>query len=808
MGKNLTGQLGNGTTTGSTLPVAVLNLANVTVIGAGGFHSLAVESDGSVWAWGNDSFGQVGNGTATALGNTGIFTPTQVLSGTQPLTGVINVVGGGFEGEAQHSLALKSNGTVWGWGSDSSGQLGDGSGVQQNSAVPVQGLSNVVALAAGGQHSLVLKNDGTVWAFGLNANGQLGIGNTTNQLTPVQITALSGIVAIAAGNNHSLAVKNDGTVWAWGDNSSGQLGDGTTTQTCGTAACSLVPVQVSGVSTALLTPSAVAAGSLFSLVVKSDGTVWAWGDNTKSELGNGSTGGTNSVPVQVSNLSGVTAISAEGAGSHALALKSDGTVWGWGSDVFGQLGDGTNFTSRNSPVQMQGLATRVASIAAGGSHSVVLEAINPQVTADPSGQVENLDTTGSINTTGAFFQSLGTNGRTCATCHIASQGWSISASQATAVFNATQGLDPLFAPVDGTNSPTMDMSTLAARQKATTLLVQKGDFRIGIGMPASAEFSLTGINDPYNFATAQQLSLFRRPLASTNLAFQSSVMWDGRETVQPLTTTNTSGQNLAALTFDLAHQSVDATTGHAQASVPPTTGQQNDIVNFELGLITAQGQDNLAGSLTGVGATGGSQALSTQAFAIGENQFGSTGFTSLVFTLFGPWETLTGTDAVSLARESIGRGEVLFNTRQFQITGVNGLNDVLNQPAITGTCSTCHNAPNLGNNSLDGEFDTGISIETTTSGVNPDFPSYTFTRTGTGETVTLEDPGEGLITGKWADIGKFKVPLLRGLAARAPYFHNGTGFQLGDVVHSYDVRFNIGLSIQDKTDLINFLNSL
>jgi alpha-tubulin suppressor-like RCC1 family protein len=790
VGKNVTGQIGDGTTVNRSVPVPVINLANVTVMGGGAFHSLAVESDGSVWAWGNNTFGQVGNGSNSGPGNTGVFTPTQVLG----VSGAINVAGGGIQSGQQHSLALKSDGTVWGWGSNGSGQLGNGTTTSATRAGKTLVLTDTVAIAAGGQHSLALKNDGTVWAFGSNSSGQLGIGNLTNQSTPVQVTALSGIIAIAAGGNHSLAVKNDGTVWAWGNNVDGQLGNGTTSQ-------QTTPVQVSGLTGATL----VAAGNVHSVALKSDGTVWAWGDNSSAELGTGTTGGTSTSPVQVTGLASVTAISSQANGKHTLALKSDGSVWGWGANVFGQLGDGTT-TTRSAPVQMTGLSGRAASLSAGGSHSLILEAVNPQSTADSSGQVETFSSTGSINPTGAFFQSLGTNSRTCATCHIQTAGWSITPQQAVAVMNATQGLDPLFTTNDGTDSPNADVSTFQARQAASHMLLSKGIFRIGIPTPANAEFTLTAINDPYNFATASQLSLFRRPLPATNLGFQSEVMWDGRETIQPMTTTNTIQQNLANLTFDLSHQSVDATTGHAAASISPSVGQQNDMVSFELAFATAQGTDSVAGSLTALGATGGSQALSTQPFTIAVNDFASAGFNPVVFTLFTPWANLTGTDTVSLQRESIARGENIFNTRQFTITGVNGLNDVLNQSSITGTCSTCHDSPNLGNRSAPGPLNSGVAQEMV--GVDLDFPTYTFTNNATGETMTTTDPGLGLITGKWADLSKFKVPTLRGLSSRAPYFHSGVGTTFLDVIHQYNARFNIGFSTQDENDLANFLGAL
>jgi len=311
-------------------------------ISSGDNHSLLLKADGTVWSWGNNAYGQLGDGTTTAR-----TTPMQVSG----LSGVVSVGAG-----STHSLAVKSDGTVWSWGDNGSGRLGDGTTTTRTAPVQVSGLSGVVSVGAGGSHSLAVKSDGTVWAWGDNAYGQLGDGTTTTRTTPVQVSGLSGVVSVGAGSSHSLAVKADGTVWAWGNNS-GRLGDGTTTNRA-------APVQVSGLSGVV----SVGAGGSHSLAVKSDGTVWAWGNNGSGRLGDGTTT-TRTTPVQVSGLSGVVSV---GAGStHSLAVKSDGTVCSWGNNGYDQLGDGA-LTSWTTPVQVSGLSG-VVSVGAGTSHSLAVK---------------------------------------------------------------------------------------------------------------------------------------------------------------------------------------------------------------------------------------------------------------------------------------------------------------------------------------------------------------------------------------------------------------------------------------------------
>ena len=438
--------------------------------------------------------------------------------------------------------------------------------------------------------------------------------------------------------------------------------------------------------------------------------------------------------------------------------------------------------------------------------------------ANPAGVAATFTTAGKVDLTGPFFQSLGTNGRACVSCHQPSAGWTVTPQNIQARFDATDGTDPIFRTNDGSNSPAADVSTVAARRSAYSMLLSKGLIRVGIGIPEHAEFDLVAVDDPYGHASASDLSLFRRPLPSTNLKFLSTVMWDGRETFLDPASSNcilSSTKCFATIHFDLSDQANSATTGHAQAAQPLTAAQREAIFAFETTLYTAQVFDNEAGELTARHALGGPQYLSQQDFYFGINDVVSgdyrTGalFNPTVFKLYAAWDTLDrGGDEASLAeaRRAVARGETLFNSKPIRITGVKGLNDDLNVPVLQGTCTTCHDTPNAGDHSIPAPLDIGL---TDASRRTPDLPLYTLRHNAPPfETVQTTDPGRALITGKWKDIGRFKGPILRALATRAPYFHNGSANDLDAVVDFYNQRFGIGLTHDEKDDLVAFLLTL
>jgi cytochrome c peroxidase len=467
-----------------------------------------------------------------------------------------------------------------------------------------------------------------------------------------------------------------------------------------------------------------------------------------------------------------------------------------------------------------------------------------QKDTDPTGVIETLNTAGpTVTAHNAFFQSLGSNGRSCNSCHQPSSGMTISVDNIRTRYLATRAKDPLFAPVDGANCPDAVAASdtrqspygnllghgpdgflaISDPRNPRSLLLNRGVIRIFLPYPPKnadgqaivPEFSLEVLRDPTgclinkNFGLTSPtpvLSVYRRPLITGNLKFvttidpttgtplpndpftglpeSGNIMWDGREPT-------------------LESQATNATLIHAQALQPPTAQQVAEMVQFENSIFSAQSFDFAAHSLTALGATGGPVNLS--AVPAGQN---------IPFDEYSNWASLSHNGERAAQRESVARGEAIFNTRTFTISNVTGLNDV---PGIgnniPGTCSSCH-ATKAGTIAIaQGEIDQGTTGTDPAALPAPDLPLLKLTcpagsRPFGGTTVLTHDLGRALLTGKCVDIGKIKIPQLRGLAARAPYFHDGSAANLREVIEFYDRRFSIGFTDQETQDLINFLRTL
>ena len=423
-----------------------------------------------------------------------------------------------------------------------------------------------------------------------------------------------------------------------------------------------------------------------------------------------------------------------------------------------------------------------------------------------AGVLRTLHTSGTIDRTNPFFADLGANGRRCVTCHQAAQAWTITPEELQERFARTDGFDPIFRTNDGSNCEGANVATLDDRRRAFSLLLTRGLIRVELPLPANAEFDIVAVDDPYQCGEPlTAASVYRRPLPTANVAFISGVMWDGRESA--------AGR---AIREDLIQQARSAVVSHAQG-VPPAKAQLDAIVDFELGLFAAQALDRAAGSLSVQDARGGVRSLAAQPFCIGINDplamlpsmpgacaTASPGLDANVFTLFGAWA-----HTASPERQAIARGEMIFNTRRFVIDAVPGLNggagDPVPTPIPTGTCTVCHDTPNAGNHSVPMALNIGIADALRRT---PDVPLFTLRNKATGETVQTTDPGRAMVTGRWRDVGKFKGPVLRALAARAPYFHDGSAASLSEVLEFYDKRFRLQLSEREKADLLAFLRAL
>jgi len=495
------------------------------------------------------------------------------------------------------------------------------------------------------------------------------------------------------------------------------------------------------------------------------------------------------------------------------------------------------------------LVATTAGIAFSDSFGLVIPKF--QVFGDPDGAFATINVGGPTDTsTNPFFLDMGTNGRTCVTCHQPSDAFSITPPHLQQRFSATDGTDPVFRPVDGATCPTADVSTVENRRDAYKLLLSRGLIRIFLAVPANANYEVINVSNPYGCNATDVISMYRRPLPTTNVSFLSAVMFDGRESTPVTGTTKIAYNNYpSSLMSDLAHQSVDATVTHAQGDgTRPTSAEQQQIVNFEMQLFTAQLFDSRAGLLNRDGASGGPALLTTQPFFISINSSvhalvpaleqpgglvtpGDGQFTPNIFNLYRAWPQQNGmyNDDFAEARQSVPRGEELFNSLQIPISGVAGINDDVAAgglvaggiPTLQGTCGTCHDTPNVGNHSFPTPLNIGTGDPSPSSplvnlgGLDLSYlPQITVCQkdptTGlpTNNCKTTTDLGQALIDGNFDHVGKIKGPILRGLAGRAPYFHNGSATTLMDVVNFYNTRFTLGLTDQQKGDLVAFLKTL
>jgi hypothetical protein len=365
---------------------------------------------------------------------------------------------------------------------------------------------------------------------------------------------------------------------------------------------------------------------------------------------------------------------------------------------------------------------------------------------------------GSMDLTGAFFTPQGTNGRHCGTCHAPEVGWSMTGPMVTTLFHLSGGTHPIFANNLDTDTPTADMSTVQARWNATTMLRQ-GKFSRKIGLPATRNYDLVSIDDPFGVSTPERLVWFRRPQPTAN--FRShNVHWDNALTV---------GTDLRAGLIKQARANVTA----AQQGSPAPEAVLEEIADYQLQLSHAQVYVWGVGRLDAGGARGGAEAAAAQPFVAGR------------FDLYDAWQ-----HSSSSKRRQIFRGQELFNN-------VN--------PASGRRCGGCHNAANNGQN-VDGRlFNVGASKPEV---AKPDMAVFTFQSRDNGALVHTTDPGQGLRDGQFANLNKFKTPTLRGLAARAPYFHGGTARTLAAVVKHYETELGFNFTSAEEADLVAFLKAL
>jgi cytochrome c553 len=407
----------------------------------------------------------------------------------------------------------------------------------------------------------------------------------------------------------------------------------------------------------------------------------------------------------------------------------------------------------------------LGSLAGGASAAAAQESIpNNHPVRNPGGKSATFSTQGSVSLDGEFFQAQGTNGRSCASCHVPEEAWSITPGTLQQFFDETGGTHPVFNLLDADN-PGADVSTPGARLNAYSMLLSRGVFRRGGAPRPNSEWELIAAEDPHGYASLTRLVHWRRSMPTMNFALGSAtVNWDGGNSV--------SVGGVQDQHAGLVNQATRNVTGGQQGQPAPAEVIA-DIVGFEESLFTAQLVVPGVGRLDSDGARGGPEALAGMAKAAGR------------FDLFDAWA-----GDGNPRRAQIARGQELFNNRT---------------NSAGRTCNACHNSVNNGTNVNNLLFDVGAASGAART---PDLPLYTFRHRTTGETRRLTDAGRGQVTGLWADLGRFKTPTLRALSARAPYFHNGIAPTLDSVVRHYETHLGFSFTDEERADLVAFLNAL
>jgi cytochrome c peroxidase len=388
---------------------------------------------------------------------------------------------------------------------------------------------------------------------------------------------------------------------------------------------------------------------------------------------------------------------------------------------------------------------------------------------NPGGHSATFSTEGFVDLVGEYFQAQGSNGRSCSSCHIPQEAWSINPGTLQRLFDETEGTHPIFNPLDANNPLTGNFSTVEGRRAAYSMMLSRGVFRRGGALRTPRDWNLIAAEDPNGFANLTRLVHWRRAMPTINFPLGSAtVNWDGGNSIG---TDQLGG---------LENQARRNVTGGQQGPVLPTFPAPleppfdviiPDIVGFEASLFTAQLIVPSVGYLNSDGARGGPEAMASMTKVAGR------------FDLFDAWA-----DHTSPARRQIFRGQELFN----------------NQNIGGRRCGACHNSANNGTNINNTLFDIGTASEAART---PDLPLFTF-QNASGEIRKLTDAGRGNVSGLWVDLGRFKTPTIRALAARAPYFHNGIAATLEDVVRHYETHLGFIFTDAERADLVAFLNAL